>query len=506
MTRHVWPPLILSMFAAPAVAEITADDVWANTVGYYEATGTSVDATLLRDGDTLTIADVTWRLDLPFDFGAIRLTLPDMVMVELGDGTVRQTLPETFTLTAAFEPQDEMVDALQTTVTIRHEDFVSVAAGTPDDITYTRSGGAYGAALEVDFSRFGAGDGNMFFEVFGEGYSNVTRIVAGDLITAEFESTSAPMQYSYVINGGVGYSEEGNGLYQTILTSGEVSIPSEGVDILDLAAAFDAGLAMSFSTTGAGQEDVSATYIDGGLVTETRVDAGPSSAEMQISSDGFAIASRAQDIGFEMRENAGLFPGLSVAVSDTSMSFSFPFMAALQAQEFGLSLAVDNLTLADEVWDMFDPGAYLSRDPASWDLDLGGQIQLDLDLVDVPALEAAFDRAEVPITLQSFSLRRFAANAVGVTAKADGAFTFDDTDLDSFFGMPRPEGSGQLTLTGVNEMLDLLLDTEIAPPSQVNAARQMIGSFTRPTDDDALTSTVEINTSGGIMVNGERIR
>ena len=36
--------------------------------------------------------------------------------------------------------------------------------------------------------------------------------------------------------------------------------------------------------------------------------------------------------------------------------------------------------------------------------------------------------------------------------------------------------------------------------------RMMLGMFTRPTGDDQLTSTFEINAEGQILVNGERIR
>ena len=47
-------------------------------------------------------------------------------------------------------------------------------------------------------------------------------------------------------------------------------------------------------------------------------------------------------------------------------------------------------------------------------------------------------------------------SVAGVDLTGDGAFTFDNSDLESFDGMPRPEGKLSLRLTGAHALLDKL--------------------------------------------------
>ncbi len=64
----------LAIVALPATA-VTPEEAWAMFADTTAATGASVDATLTRDGDVLTVDDVSVRWDFPFKAGEFSLRL-----------------------------------------------------------------------------------------------------------------------------------------------------------------------------------------------------------------------------------------------------------------------------------------------------------------------------------------------------------------------------------------------------------------------------------------------
>ena len=88
-----------------------------------------------------------------------------------------------------------------------------------------------------------------------------------------------------------------------------------------------------------------------------------------------------------------------------------------------------------------------------------------------------------------------------------GAFTFDSDDMESFPGMPAPEGTLNLSLIGGNALLDNLTLMGFVPADQAMGIRLMTGMFTRPGDGpDALVSEITINEQGHVLANGQRIK
>ena len=91
-------------------------------------------------------------------------------------------------------------------------------------------------------------------------------------------------------------------------------------------------------------------------------------------------------------------------------------------------------------------------------------------------------------------------------AKRNGAFTFDNTDMVTFEGYPRPTGDLTLNVKGANALIDNLIKMGILPEDQAMFGRMMMGSFTQVTGDDELTSKIEINDQGNIFANGQKIQ
>ena len=182
-----------------------------------------------------------------------------------------------------------------------------------------------------------------------------------------------------------------------------------------------------------------------------------------------------------------------------------PLSASDAAAQFGFNFALTDVTVSDDIWAMADPAGAVPRDPISIELDLTGMAKLFFDLLDPEQAEAmAF--ADVPGELETLQLGGLRLSAAGAEVNGTGDFTFDNTDLETFDGLPRPEGALNLNIKGANALIDTAVEIGLLPPDQAGLGRLFMGMFTTPTGDDELTSTIEINDQGHIMANGQRIQ
>ena len=86
-------------------------------------------------------------------------------------------------------------------------------------------------------------------------------------------------------------------------------------------------------------------------------------------------------------------------------------------------------------------------------------------------------------------------------------FTFDNTDLTTFDGMPAPTGEVNLSLVGGNGLLDKLIAMGLVPEEEAMGMRMMMGMFAVPGDgEDTLNSKIEVKGDGQILANGQRIK
>ena len=89
---------------------------------------------------------------------------------------------------------------------------------------------------------------------------------------------------------------------------------------------------------------------------------------------------------------------------------------------------------------------------------------------------------------------------------AEVTITFDNTDLESFDGMPAPEGEANLKLVGANALIDKLIGMGLVSEDDAMGARMMMGMFTVSAGDDTVTSKIEVNDEGHVLANGQRLK
>ena len=94
----------------------------------------------------------------------------------------------------------------------------------------------------------------------------------------------------------------------------------------------------------------------------------------------------------------------------------------------------------------------------------------------------------------------------GAELTGEGAFTFDNTDLVTFGGMPAPTGKLDLRLVGGNALMEKLVTLGILSAEDVMGANMMLSMFANPgPGEDEMSSTLEFKDKG-FYANGQRLQ
>jgi hypothetical protein len=163
--------------------------------------------------------------------------------------------------------------------------------------------------------------------------------------------------------------------------------------------------------------------------------------------------------------------------------------------------------MSDMIWSLFDPASILPRDPATIAMDISGKARMLFDMMDPEALAEMNSSPTPPAEVHSLNINQLLVSLVGASLSGDGAFTFDNSDLQTFGGVPRPNGSISLKLVGGNGLIDKLIQMGFVSDQDAMGARMMMGMLAVPGDaPDTLNSRIEINEQGHVLANGQRIQ
>jgi len=182
-----------------------------------------------------------------------------------------------------------------------------------------------------------------------------------------------------------------------------------------------------------------------------------------------------------------------------------PLTKSDEPNDFGFLMKLAGLEIGDMIWDRLDPAQVMPRDPATIIIDFSGQMNWLIDIID-PEQAAAFT-GEAPAELHFITINDITLSAAGAEITGGGEFTFDNSDLETFNGMPAPSGFFEMRLVGLNGLLDRLIQMGIMPQDQAMGMRMMFGLFARPADgEDTMISTIEVKSDGSVFANGQQIK
>jgi len=476
--------------AAPAVADVTAQDVWDNwkaNMAFYGDDGITFGSEI-ADGGTLTVADLTLTAD--DELSTITTSIGTIIFTENGDGTVSVAMQNAYPVRVIEKESDVEVD-----LEVAQQGLSILVSGDPDAMNYDVSADSYGISL-ADIRGADAPEVEAFMRANALSGSYQTDVSSGSNTTFGFATSSIDflVDAKDPIDGNVLLS----GKLEGVTTSGEWDLP-EGAD-LDEPETFQDDFTFKGETNAANTAFLFDFDIEGDAGNGS-VQAGAFKLGGDINDETFdyvvsladaAVSIEVPDLPFPFEMSMSLFENV----------LAFPVSETEEPAPFTYRFALTDFSISDQIWAMGDPAGALPRDPATLIVDITGLVKMLGSIFD----EETASGDDVPAEMANLTVNNVQLSAVGAEIKADGDFTFDNTDLDTFDGFPRPEGELNVGITGANALIDTLIEMGLLPQEQATMGRMMMGMFTQPSGDDALTSKIEINEQGHVLANGQRIQ
>lgn len=484
--------------AAPAWADVTAADVFANQQAFFEASGMVLSGTL--NGGTLNNPQI--NIILPGNAGGLQLSTDPVSMVENGDGTVTITYPSPMTLKMAGGLANEW--SFSADVVMTHGSYTTTASGEAGDVSYATQ--ARDMRFELQNLML---DGNMTEGTAGRGFVTTdsyvanTQVIEGNLITYRSDITSGTTEVEMEF-GVEGMMSKTTQTTEPVQSRIELALPVGGSDIMNLSAATRAGLSLFMESTGGASRSEEVTMINGDVFSEQTTAVGAQTARLRFDENGLDLDGTVQGFDFAMTQSIALPMPIEVAMDEASFAYDLPFNASGEQQEFQLATKLDGISLSDDLWAMFDAGGVLPRDPADVSFDVTGKGTLGMDLLDINALMDLM--GPPPITVDEVTINDLRIAAAGAEATAKGAMSFDWNDFQTIPGMPRPQGAVTVNLNGANGLMDKLVEMGLIPAQDLMMPRMMMGMFSTPVGDDMLETVLEVDADGNILANGQPLQ
>jgi hypothetical protein len=492
----------LVAFGGPALADVTAADVWADFQAYTANTGQSLTAeNQSMSGDTLTVSGVTLSMEMPE--GQLTGNLGDLAFQELGDGRVSVIVPDEYSLALQMAFEGEEVDEGKIDMVIRHTGLEMIASGTPEKTLYTYTA----PEMSVAFDQFFADDESfpMDFDSTMTALAGEFEMTDGDPMDIRSEFNAGEMNMAVAFTTPPGASETGAGkltMSMSSLSGTTSGTMSNIAGMVGLGQMIEQGLrsdsnlsysSVTFEATGSGD----------GQTFDIAGSSGTGQLNVGVGPEGLTYKGEANDLTLRAAGSEIPLPDASLAIEQYAWTLDMPIAVSEDPQDFVIKMGLIGLSLSDMLWAMFDPGEAIPRDPATLIIDLAGQANW---LIDVTNPEIGKEPIEqMPGQIHALAVNEVRLSLAGAELSGTGDFVFDNSAGPTV--PPVPVGSVDLRLVGGNSLIDKLVNLGFVPQEQAMGARMMLGLLARPGEgEDTLVSKIELTPTGGILANGQQLR
>ena len=488
------------LLSTSAQAQVTPEQVWQNWKNLGMSSGQSITAaTENRSGDTLTVSGVS--VSSLFEGGSVTATIDTVAFRDAGNGTVEVTMSPEYPV--AIDAKGDDAKEAKINLLVKQPGLKLTAAGSATETRYDFTAPSVGMSvinMTVDGKPFDLKlDGGLIGLVGNYIVGTGAKTTVDSSLKADSGSISMAVNDPDPANGGT--MKLTGSVANLAGTSSSALVDSETMN--DMAKALAAG----FSTDGAmtyGASSFSFDFAD--ATTKETVMAsgelGGGSLNIALDANRMQYGGGAKAVSLRASGSEIPFPELSMAYADSAFNFLIPVSKSDTPQDFAILTSITDLTMSNDIWGIFDPTGELPRDPATLVIDTKGKANWKMDIF---SPEAA-NMENVPGELHALDVTDLTLRAVGAAITGAGAFTFDNTDLTTFDGVPAPTGSIDLKIVGANGLLDRLIKMGLLPEDQAMGARMMLGLFARPGEgEDTLTSKLEFKDKG-FFANGQRLQ
>ncbi len=488
------------LLSTTAMADVSPQDVWdqwQSMMILYGEDKVTIGNEEFQNG-TLTISNIVFNSN--DDNIDVNFAVPEIQFKDLGNGTVAVTMTEELPINVEEQRFDGVTSSVKMMIT--QNQMSLIASGTPDEIDYALLAKSYGFDITSIQENGEEIPVNVNLTLNNVNGNYLVKNVGGKEITYALNSD----ELNYVVAAtdpieGADFNVSGS--ITGLSAKADATLP-EGMTA-DFTNPFASGMTSDalyeYETS-----NVTFEMTDGtSSVTANGSDKG-GFLSAKMTPAGLSYETEGRDAALSIQTTDFPFP-IDIAFEKIGFGLEMPLTKSDEAAPFGTKINLSNFTVSNGVWNLFDPGEILPRDPATLLIDLAGSGKWNFDLMDPEQAAAVEDSDEFPGEIESLNLNALTLAVAGAVVSGEGAFTFDNTDLTTFDGMPRPTGEVNLEATGVNGLIDKLVTMGLLPQEQAIGARMMLGLFTDASEtEDKLTSKLEVTEDGQVTANGQRLR
>lgn len=498
---------VLALCAAttPAFAELSPQQVWDEINAYAEIQGYAITAVTEQSGDTLRLSDVTYVIQIPEEEMDISVMMGDLDLIGNGDGSVTMDFPDQSQMIVEISEGGE---AGQILIDMGIMNDVIAISGSPEnmifDYTIEKMTLALSDVIEPGGDSLPEGMLSANIALGPIAVKGGMQRMA-DMLSATQNATYGDLSYNVAFNDPD--SEDAGsftGGFKGIFANSEAAMP-EGMSFADPLALFQQGFGLIAKMGHAGGSHEFAVTERRGATTGA-VSSTSGEFALDLSDAGLTYSVSGSGTKLDLQSHEIPLP-ISAEMAESGFSLTVPLKSAETPQDAKIEVLLGGFKMADLLWGLFDPAGNLPRDPATISVALDAKVTPFIDLIDIEAMEELERSGEMPGELNSVTLRKLLVEAVGGKISGEGAFTFDNSDLESFDGLPRPEGALDLQVVGANGLIDKMIAMGFVEEGDAMGARMMMGMFAVPGEgEDTLNSKIEVNAEGHVLANGQRLK
>lgn len=478
----------------PACADLTAQDAWTAFKSYMELSGYTVSGTEAESNGKVTVTDTVLTMAMAKDMGTSTATLSTLTFAEVGDGTVRVTVPEEIPMDFKFEVEGEEATG-KAKYMLGGADIIM--SGDPGDYKVDLS--ASEVAMIMDMPLKPGSDGLMRMDMDIGTLVSTSTFVQGD--TPSYDQTATAKTTTFTID--VADPEEQatayiKGALDDLSYDVKGTLPSKPMDG-DIAKALSNGLTIEGGFKFAsGNTDMTISNPEGDIAVAGTSGAG--TLNMLMNAERMAFNGERAD-GALTVQSAEIPVPVSLTMESSAFNLAVPVSQSKAAQPFEFLVKLGNFSLSDPLWGMIDPTGVMPRDPANLTVDLAGTAKLGTDIFD-PASAVKIDDSDDIGTLESLSIKELLLSAVGAKIAGEGDFTFDNSGEE-----PMPIGTLNLFASGLTDLGTNLAKLGVVKQEEVFGMMFLLSSFTTEGDEpDSLKTTIEMKEDGSIFANGTQVK
>lgn len=485
--------VLAGLLSTTAAQALTPAEVWQSWKDMATSTGQTVTVgSEGQQGDTLVVSGVSFSMAQPE--GSVTSTVDELRFRDMGDGRVEVTMSPAYNMTIDDKASSSVVKLAVTQTNLK-----LIAGGDATTQTYDVTADEVGIATTEVTENGAPLPVSVNAVLTGMTGTYATAKQSGDATNLLSDMSAAKMTLSVAANDGSSDMKVNADVQQLSLQSGGTFGAMMNMEKVNeaLAAGFGVNFGLGY---GAVTYTLDVTDATGPMSVKGKADSGGLAFKM----DKTAMTYKGGSKGIEIIASGAQipFPEVALRYAESVFDFVIPMSKGDAPQNFNMTAKVIGATISDDIWAMVDPAATLPRDPATVIIDTNGTATLTADLTD----EAAMNSGAPPGLLNSLNLPALQLTIAGAELTGNGGFTFDNTDLVTFQGMPAPTGKLDLKLVGGNGLLDKLIALGFVTEDDAMGARMMLGMFARPGEGpDTLTSTIEFKDKG-IFANGMQLQ